>query len=237
MPAGGAWAPTGCAPDSCGACIHAGGAVRGGVLVTLSEFKAAAAEYGLDWPAVRGLYDSMRAEELAQHGRQLELRAEAFRRISGDEHGGRFKLAHRAEFGGGDHATIPGFDEVAAELAGEYPEALGTETAADDLWSILTTPAPEAPPAADCMARALERARQECPAAPGSVRDLISTAEAAALADVSEQWIRRLVRSGKLPGRQVGRSYAVSAAAAARFRRHPTAGRPRARVHLEPAPF
>jgi excisionase family DNA binding protein len=194
---------------------------------TLSEFKAAAIERGIDWPSARSLYDSMRADELSAHDRLVEFRREAYRRLSGDEHGGRFKVGHRKEFNGGDHTTIPGFDVVADGLRAEYPELLGAETAAAELWDTLTTPAPEPPAAADTMARALERAALECPAAPGSMRDLISIREAAALADVSEQWLRRLVSSGKLAGYRVGKSYVVSASAAARFKRHPTAGRPR----------
>lgn len=205
---------------------------------TLSEFKAAAVERGIDWSSARSLYDSMRAEELAQHDRQAEFRREAYRRLSGDEHGGRFKVGHRKEFNGGDHTTIPGFDVVAESMRAEYPEFLGAETAAAELWDMLTTPAPEPPPAADTMRRALERAAEECPAAPGSMRDMVSIREAAALADVSEQWLRRLVASGKLAGYRVGKSYVVSAAAAARFRRHPTAGRPRqSATPLSDVPF
>ena len=195
--------------------------------MTLSEFKAATIERGIDWSAARALYDSIRADELAQRDRATEFRREAYRRLSGDEHGGRFKLAHAREFGGGDYTTIPGFDVMAASLRAEYPEFVGAETAAADLWEVITAPAPEAPPAADTMRRALDRAEIECPGAPGSARDLISIREAAQLADVSEQWLRRLVAAGKLAGYRVGKSYVVSRAAAARFKRHPTAGRPR----------
>lgn len=195
--------------------------------MTLSEFKAATIERGIDWPSARSLYDSMRADELAKHDRATEFRREAYRRLSGDEHGGRFKAGHRHEFGGGDYTTIPGFDVVAESLRAEYPEFIGDDTAAADLWEVITSPAPEAPVAADTMRRALERADVECPGAPGSARDLISIRDAAVLADVSEQWLRRLVAAGKLAGYRVGKSYVVSRAAAARFKRHPTAGRPR----------
>lgn len=205
---------------------------------TLSEFKAAAIERGIDWPSARALYDSMRADELSAHDRLVEFRQEAYRRLSGDVHGGRFKAGHRHEFNGGDHTTIPGFDIVSDGLRAEYPELVGDENAAADVWEVITSPAPESPAAADTMRRALERAAEECPAAPGSMRDLVSIKEAAALADVSEQWMRRLVSSGKIPGHPVGKSYVVSASAAARFRRHPTAGRPRhSAADLSDVPF
>ena len=194
--------------------------------MTLSEFKAAAQERGIEWQACKSIYDAMRAEELAFYDRRRGMIGDAFRML-GERHGGRFKIAHRHEFSGGDHATIAGFDEVAAHLANLYPELLSADDCAGELWALLTEPAEPAPAAADTMARALERAESEAPAVPGSPRDMISTAEAALLANVSEQWIRKLVKSGKLYGRQVGKSYVVSAAAAARFKRHPTAGRPR----------
>lgn len=194
--------------------------------MTLSEFKAAAAERGIDWQACKSIYDAMRAEELEFYDRRRGMIGDAFRML-GEKHGGKFKLAHRHEFSGGDHATIAGFDEVAAHLANLYPELLSADDAAGELWALLTEPAEPAPAAADTMAKALERAEVEAPAVPGSPRDMISTREAATLADVSEQWIRKLITSGKLAGFRVGKSYMVSAAAAARFKRHPTAGRPR----------
>ena len=49
--------------------------------------------------------------------------------------------------------------------------------------------------------------------------------------------ITRLVKAGKVRGRKVGRNWQVAAADVAFFSRHPTAGRPRVRAHLESAPF
>lgn len=195
-----------------------------------SEFKAAAAERGLDWHSVRALYDSMRAEDSAQHDRQLAFLRAAYKGLFGSEHGGHFKARRRAEFAGGDHATIPGFDIVADTLAGEFPEFLARDSAAADLWAALIEPAPEPPAAADTMRRALERAENECAPVPGSPRDMVSTRDAAAAANVSEQWIRKLVSTGKIPGFRVGKSYMVSLSAAQKFQRHPTAGRPRGSI-------
>lgn len=206
--------------------------------MNLSEFKANAAERGIDWPSLRSLYDSMRHEELAQHERRRGLLSAAYAALRGNAHGGHYKAGHRHEFSGGDHTTLPGFDEVAATLAAEFSDILPADDPAAELWIMLTEPAPEPPPAADCMLRALERGAAECPAVPGSPRDLVSLPEAARLADVSEVWLRKLVKSGRVYGCPVGRSYVVSAASAARFKRHPTAGRPRrGPVDLSEVPF
>lgn len=50
---------------------------------------------------------------------------------------------------------------------------------------------------------------------------------AAALADVSERWMRHLVQTGQIPGRQIGRNWLVDGVVAAQFKRHPSMGRPR----------
>lgn len=59
------------------------------------------------------------------------------------------------------------------------------------------------------------------------LEDMIPLPEAAALADVSEAYLRRLVNAGKVTGFKLGRNYLVSRSSAAAFDRHPTAGRPR----------
>jgi excisionase family DNA binding protein len=194
---------------------------------TLADFKNAAAAAGIDWGAARALYDSMRADEMSAHERTLDFRRTAFSRLTGHASGGRAKTNWRRELSGGDYDTIPGFDVAAADLSIEYPDILPADNPAAELWAILSAPAPSAPPAADTMRRALDRAVDDCPAAPGSLRDFVSTDEAAAAAGVSPVWMRRLVKAGKIPGRRVGKSYLVSLSAAAQVQRHPTAGRPR----------
>jgi len=205
--------------------------------MTLAELKKAAAEHGLDWEAARAVYDSERAADMAAAADYRGFLETAYSRLFGSTNGGHFKAANRREFAGGDYATIPGFDETADSMVGEFPTYLSADNASAELWAAISSPAPEPPTAAAAADRALVRALAECPAVPGSPRDMIGTAEAAALAGVSEKWIRRLVESGKLAGRRVGRSWIVSAAAAARFKRHPTAGRPRKLESTEPVPF
>jgi excisionase family DNA binding protein len=205
--------------------------------MTLAELKTAAAEHGLDWEAVRAVYDSERAADMTAAADYRGFLETAYARLFGSTNGGHFKAANRRELSGGDYTTIPGFDETADSMVREFPTYLSPDNASAELWAAVSTPAPDAPSAAAAADRALVRALEECPAAPGSPRDMIGTAEAAALAGVSEKWIRRLVESGKLAGRRVGRSWIVSAAAAARFKRHPTAGRPRKIESTEPVPF
>jgi hypothetical protein len=63
-------------------------------------------------------------------------------------------------------------------------------------------------------------------------KDWISLPEAAALADVTDRWMRSLVDAGRVTGMKVGRNYIVSRASAAAFVRSPSEGRPRgARSH------
>lgn len=60
--------------------------------------------------------------------------------------------------------------------------------------------------------------------------DFVSLPRAAKLADVTEQYMRALVRDGKVSGVRLGRNYLVSAAAARAFERRPNMGRPRLRT-------
>ena len=195
--------------------------------MTLSQLKQTAAEYGLEWSAVRAVYDSIRAADMTQHDRNVAFLDSAFTRLNGSNNAGHWKARYRKELNGGDYASIPGFDETADGLAAEYPDIISTDSACQDLWTMVSGPAPEPPTSESAADRTIERALEECPAAAGSPRDMVSTREAAALAGVSDKWIRRLAESGKIPARRVGRTWVVSAAAAARFQRHPTAGRPR----------
>jgi hypothetical protein len=74
-------------------------------------------------------------------------------------------------------------------------------------------------------------------AAPAGEDEYLPLPAAAAAADITEQWLRKLVKAGRIRHRRVGRCWKVSAADVAFFARHPTAGRPRLRAGLEPAPF
>jgi hypothetical protein len=60
-----------------------------------------------------------------------------------------------------------------------------------------------------------------------SLDNAIPLPEAAALADVSDRWMRHLVQTGLVPGRRIGRNWLVDGVAAAQFKRHPSMGRPR----------
>ena len=191
-----------------------------------NEHKAAAAAAGIEWSAVLVAYREARAIEAAELERIGDFRRDAFRQLSGDDHGGRFKGRHRAAFNGGDATYIRGLDVTAA----------GRGMTADELYDDLATAAPGMRPADDVMAEVIERLIDQAGA-----DDVATTwtglVAAAAAADITEQWLRQLVKAGKVRGRKVGRNWQVAAADVAFFSRHPTAGRPRLRAHLAAAPF
>jgi hypothetical protein len=58
--------------------------------------------------------------------------------------------------------------------------------------------------------------------------DWLTLPEAALLADVTDRWMRSLVKGGRVVGLKVGRNYIVSRASAAAYVRSETEGRPRA---------
>jgi hypothetical protein len=188
--------------------------------------KTRAEELGLSWPAVLAVYREARAIETATVAAAVEFRRDAFRALWGDEHGGRFKIANRAAFNGGDATNVRAkLDVVAADRG----------MSADELFDILSADAPTLRPADDVMTETIDRCCElNQPAADLEYVGLVS---AAAAADVTEQWLRQLVKAGKIRGRKAGRNWQVAAADVSFFQRHPTAGRPRLRAGLEPAPF
>jgi hypothetical protein len=190
--------------------------------------KQTAATLGLDWSIVRAIYGEMRELETMAVARTLEARRIAYAAL-GHKHGGTFKMANRHATTIGDATNVRHFDDVARELAAtELPE-LGHDDPAAALWDLVTAPAPVLATADETMVRAIDRAAAEpatsSPAA--SLADMIALPEAAGLADVTEQWLRQLVKAGRVAGVKVGRNYLVSRSAAENFRRHPSMGRPR----------
>lgn len=192
-----------------------------------NEHKAAAAAAGLEWSDVLAAYREARALEAAELERITTTRREALRQLSGDDHGGRFKGRHRAAFNGGDATYIRGLDVTAA----------GRGMTADELFDELATAAETMRPADEVMRETIERLADMAGQADDNATTWTGLVAAAAAADITEQWLRQLVKAGKVRGRKIGRRWEVAAADVAFFQRHPTAGRPRLRVALEPAPF
>jgi len=191
-----------------------------------NEHKQRAADAGIEWPAVLAAYRETRGIEAAELERIGTFRREAFRQLSGDEHGGRFKGRHRDAFAGGDATYLRGLDVTAA----------GRGMTADELYDDLADGAPGFRPADDVMAEVIDRLIDQ------AGTDEIETTwtglvAAAAAADITEQWLRQLVKAGRVRGRKVGRNWQVASVDVAFFSRHPTAGRPRLRAHLEASPF
>lgn len=187
-----------------------------------NEHKRRAAELGLEWSAVLELYREARRLESEDVERNAAARRDACRAATGDAHAGRFKGRHRVAFSTGDATYIPGLDVVAADRG----------LTADQLFSELAAGADGLRPADEVMAEIIDRAAAL--AAPADdTADMVPLVAAAAAADITEQWLRQLVKAGRIRGRKAGRNWLVSSADVAFFTRHPTAGRPR----REPAPF
>lgn len=192
-----------------------------------AEHKANAAAAGIEWSAVLAAYREARAIEAEELERIGTFRREALEQLAGDDHGGRFKGRHRAAFAGGDATYIRGLDVTAA----------GRGMSADELYDELAAAAPTMRPADDVMAEVIARLADQTGDAGEVETTWTGLVAAAAAADITEQWLRQLVKAGKVRGRKVGRRWEVAAADVAFFQRHPTAGRPRQRVGLAAAPF
>jgi hypothetical protein len=191
-----------------------------------NEHKQRAAAAGIEWPTVLAAYREARAIECEELERIGTFRREAFRQLSGDEHGGRFKGRHRDAFAGGDATYIRGLDVTAA----------GRGMTADELYEDLADGAPGFRPADEVMSEVIDRLI-ELAGTDEIETTWIGLVAAAAAADITEQWLRQLRKAGKVRGRRVGRRWEVAAVDVAFFSRHPTAGRPRLRTHLEASPF
>jgi hypothetical protein len=197
-----------------------------------NEHKQRAEQLGLEWSAVLSIYREARELEAAEVARVNGIRSAAVA-FMGFDHAGQFKLARRAAMTTGDQTGLRGFDVVAAHLAATIAPELGTADPAATLYEMLAAPAPAMADAEDAMAAAIDRAAELAAPADDAAADWMPLVQAAAVADVTEQWLRLLVKSGKVRGRKVGRNWQVSGADVTFFTRHPTMGRPR----REPAPF
>lgn len=192
-----------------------------------NEHKANAAAAGLEWSTVLAAYREARAIEAEELERITTDRRHAFAASCGDEHGGHWKIRNRAAFAGGDATYIRGLDVTAADRG----------MTADELYGDLATAAPGMRPADDVMRETIERLADQAGPADDVATTWTGLVAAAAAADITEQWLRQLVKAGKVRGRKIGRRWEVAAADVAFFQRHPTAGRPRLRAHLEASPF
>ena len=190
--------------------------------MTTNEHKQTAAELGLDWETVKAFYDESRELDRQEVERQSAFRRDAVRSSSGHEHAGRWKLANRAAFNGGDATYIRGLDVTAADRGLD----------ADSLFADLSAAAARMQTADETMREAIDRAAAIA-AAPEIEPEYIGLVAAAAIADVTEQWMRQMVKAGRIRGRKAGRNWQVCRADAEFFARHPTAGRPR----KPPVPF
>ena len=191
-----------------------------------NEHKAAAAAAGLEWADVLAAYREARAIEAEELERITEFRRDAYRASCGDEHGGHWKIRNRAAFAGGDATYVRGLDVTAADRG----------MSADELFEELASDAVTMRPADDVMRETIGRLA-DLAADNGTAETYIGLFEASRLADVTEQWLRQLVKAGRVRGHKAGRNWRVCLADVQFFARHPTAGRPRLRAHMAAAPF
>lgn len=170
------------------------------------ELSSAARAAGLDCAALTTIYREERARIVEAHKRARFVRECCLRALGHTERTWtrRLRSVMRA---GGDLTEIRRLDEAAQALtgAGDLPE-LGADNAAASsaLWSIISAPAPILEPEADTLTRALSLAYDIAPRASVSPDDMVSTAVAAEILGKSEQWIRKLIREGKLAGGRIG---------------------------------
>ena len=199
-----------------------------------TDSRVRSAELGIPFPVAEAHYQRERETAEAIHARSADLRSRAVA-----HYGGAVAFWSKYRRGTGDHSTIPSFDVWAASLSEEFPELLRGDDPAAALWEFLSTPAPRLPVAAELWGRAFAAAADETAAREVStLADMIPAPEAATLAGVSEFWVRSLAKSGRIPGRQIGRLWLVSKTAALAFQRHPSRGRPRRSASaLADAPF
>lgn len=196
--------------------------------------KIRAAELRIPFDVAESYFAQERELADADHARRKALRAWIHSRYGGPA--AFYSRFHRGR--GGDFATIPQWDVWAAAAAAEWPEIVGGDDPAQALWDFIASPADRAPTAAELWGRAFERAAADCAARDvATLDDMLPIADAAALADVTPQWLRALVRSGRIPGRRIGSAWVVSRTAALAFKRHPTAGRPRRSADVSAVPF
>lgn len=191
--------------------------------MNLESHKQRAAAAGIEWSIVAAEYARVRQLERDELDRAAAARADAARAQSGNGSAAAWKARHRAAFNGGDATYIRGLDVVAA----------GQGLTADELYADMAAFADTLRPADDVYADVLDCLT----AAPAGEDEYLPLPAAAAAADITEQWLRQLVKAGRVRGRRAGRCWQVCAADVQFFARHPTAGRPRLRAHLEPSPF
>jgi len=197
--------------------------------MTRDDMKTDAADRGLEPAAVLSLYDSVRRDDMAEFNRRKAVRQDIAARFGARFGGnvGRVKLAIGVH-GAGDHASVPGFDEVAQEVATLYPEVCGGSDPTGELWAFLQAD-DSAPTVAESWARTVALAELQGlrpKAKPVSPDDLLPMAEVAAMADITPQWALKMAKSGKLSAVNIGGRWFALRSAAEAYRRT-NEGRPR----------
>lgn len=135
------------------------------------EARREADERGIPFDVVEATYRELRAMERESRVAGWELRREAWERAVPVgchpfwRHG--FAVRFPRAFGDGDRTLIPRFDELADELAEEFPWLMRADDPAEALFEFLAEPHDTLPSAAETW----ERAIHECDAEPAPDSD------------------------------------------------------------------
>lgn len=182
--------------------------------------QAEAARAGIDFETLKIAFLEAIEIDRAETERENTIRKTALA-LQGFDHGGRFKLANRGAWAGGDETYLPGLDATAQHLASTIAPGITT----GELYDFLASPARKRKTEAEILAETVERF--EALSDDFTTDDFIPLEQAAEIADITPQWLRKMVRAGKITARRDGRKWFVSENEIRFFSRHPTAGRPR----------
>ena len=130
----------------------------------LTEIRQEARRRGLDWAAVEAAYREVKAMEREKREHPNEIRASAWMLYTASSpgcwdfwrHGFLARFGHRLARGA-DHTIIPGYDEIAQQIATMYPDFAGDDDTAR-LWDFLLSPYDRLPSREEMYRKALELA-------------------------------------------------------------------------------
>ncbi len=134
--------------------------------MTIPAIRSEARRRGLKWAAVVEAYRELKAERWEKRQRPNEIRATAWMMHTAStpgcwpfwRHGFASRFRTRLARGA-DHTIVPGYDEIAQQIATEFPE-FATDDGTQRLWDFLFSPYDKMPSRYELIEEALELADQ-----------------------------------------------------------------------------
>jgi hypothetical protein len=128
----------------------------------LSDLRREAASLGLAWSDVQPAYQELKAAEWDRRQRPNEIRAVAWQMATAStpgswpfwRHGFVSRWGRLVERS--DYTAVPAYDEIAQEIATEFPE-YGGDDGTERLWDFLLSPYDRMPPAEQLYRQAIRR--------------------------------------------------------------------------------